>query len=135
MATTTNTNITPTTTSVTTGIASATCTTLTSTAIILTAVSTSIVSVIPLGTTVSSPHSCNYMTVSYDSACDLAVDGRISPSVIPLFDYLVTRWTISVIRTLNAAGGRNYRAPKLAMQVIPILLTRLPNDQIEIISI
>ena len=79
--------------------------------------------------------SSRLMTVDYDKNWDLKDDGKISPSIIPNFLTPVYKWTSSVIRILNAVGIRNLNAPQLGIQIIPVILTRLPNEISKIIPI
>ena len=90
---------------------------------------------LPLSSDKYSFYSSRRMTVDYDKTWDLKDDGKISPSIIPTFQTPVNKWTSSVIRILNAAGIRNFNAPKLGMQIIPVILTRLPSEISEIIPI
>ena len=75
------------------------------------------------------------MTVAYDKNWDLKDDGRISPSIIPTFHKPVNKWISAVIRILSVAGVRNFNAPNLGMQVIPIIVTRLLSEISEIVPI
>jgi len=77
--------------------------------------------------------SCKSLLTVPDASWDLAAADRISPSVVPIFEYPVGRWAQQIIKVLNAAGVQNYSAPKLSRYMVPILLSRLPNELTDII--
>ena len=80
-------------------------------------------------------NSCKLMTTNYDENWDIQNDGKFSPSLIPNFETPVSKWATSIIRILNSAGVRNFDATNVGLQIIPILLNKLPRDISEIVPI
>jgi len=68
-------------------------------------------------------------------AYDLGDDDRISPNVFPLFQYPASSFALQTMRVLNAYGLENLNAPRVNKVLLPILMSKLPDELLDLVPI
>ena len=66
---------------------------------------------------------------------DLADDDRISANVFPIFQYPASTFAIQTMRVINAYGIESLTAPKVNKVLLPILMSKLPDELLELVPI
>ena len=78
--------------------------------------------------TIMRPTSVRTHTLSFDVNWDYKAGEKLSTSLIPPFEYPVSKWALQVVRVINTTGVQNYAGSLFSRAVLPVLLTRLPTE-------
>ena len=81
------------------------------------------------------PANIDQLLTRFDAAYDLADDDRISPGVFPVFEYPASHFAMQVIKVINAAGIQNFINIRVNKVLLPILMSKLPSEILELVSV
>ena len=83
--------------------------------------------------TIMRPTSVRTHTLNFDAGWDYKIGDKLSTSLVPPFEYPVSKWALQVIRVLNTTGIQNYAGFLFSRAVLPVLLTRLLTELAELV--
>ena len=81
------------------------------------------------------PAKITNLLTKIDVNYDLSDDDRISSTVIPIFQYSASHFAIQTMKVINAYGIQSLAAPKVNKILLPIVMSKLPDELLELVPI